>query len=78
MSENNKYCELIKTCWFFNGDISILSSTANMLKEKYCFKNYSDCARYAVFKILGKEKVPKHLLPSQVEKIDDIVSLGNY
>jgi hypothetical protein len=41
--------------------------------EKYCFEDNTRCARYMVFKALGREHVPPTLLPSQVDKAEEII-----
>jgi hypothetical protein len=49
--------------------------TAERLKKKYCLGDYSACARYMIFKKLGREHVPENLYPHQVEKAEEILGL---
>jgi hypothetical protein len=51
-------------------------ATANLMKKKYCLGDSSQCARYIVFKSIGKDYVPGNLFPSQTERIEEILSLA--
>jgi len=50
-----------------------MPATANMMKKRYCLNDNLQCARYTVFKALGREKVPKDLFPNQIEKAQEII-----
>lgn len=65
-------CDFVGSCTFFNDVVYGFPAIADYLKSKYCAGNHVECARYTIFKELGKEKVPKGLFP--LEKID----LENY
>jgi hypothetical protein len=56
-------CELLKTCKFFSGNMSNMPNTSELLKAKYCEGDNSRCARYLVFKSLGRQHVPSDLFP---------------
>jgi len=43
-------------------------------KEKYCLGNNSNCARYMVFKKLGKPAVPETLYPNMIDRANKILS----
>ena len=66
-------CELIEKCLFFNDLMERMPATANMMKKRYCLNDNLQCARYTVFKALGREKVPKDLFPNQIEKAQEII-----
>ena len=36
-----------------------------MIKKKYCLGDNTECARYIVFKKIGKANVPADLFPNQ-------------
>jgi len=50
-----------------------MPGTAEIYKKKYCAGEYADCARYLVFKAIGREHVPKDLFPNQQEKVQKII-----
>ena len=45
-----------------------------MYMEKYCLGDNSDCARYMVFKELGKPAVPANLYPNMHERAKNILA----
>jgi hypothetical protein len=49
--------------------------TAEVRRQEYCMSNYHSCARYMVFKALGKESVPDDLLPFQVERAQKLIAV---
>jgi len=57
-------CELLATCIFFNDRMSDYHAAADFLKNKFCLGNNSGFARYLFFRTLGREKVPRDLLPN--------------
>jgi len=69
-------CELSETCPFFNDQMAQMPASAEMFKRRYCKTDNSMCARYMVFKALGKPKVPPTLFPNNVEKAKAIIAEG--
>ena len=69
-------CELINTCPFFNDQMADMPSMSNIIKDRYCKGSNTMCARHMVFRVLGRESVPKDLYPSQVERADEILGNG--
>jgi len=65
-------CELLETCIFFNDQMAEMPSMSNIIKDRYCRGSNTQCARHIVFRVLGREAVPKDLYPSQVERADEI------
>jgi len=45
-----------------------------MYKEKYCQGDNADCARYMVFKKLGKPAVPDNLDPNMHDRAKEILA----
>ena len=67
-------CELLEGCIFFNDKMADMPSTAEMFKNKYCRESNTECARYVVFKALGREKVPPDLFPNMKEKAQEVIA----
>ena len=66
-------CECLPKCPFFNDMMADKPATAESMKKRYCLGDNSQCARYMVFKALGREKVPANLFPIQVDKALEII-----
>ena len=69
-------CELLEKCIFFNDKMANMPATADMFKDRYCKNDNSECARYMVFKALGREKVPPNLFPNMKDKVQAIIAAG--
>ncbi len=67
-------CELLEGCVFFNDKMVNMPATGELYKDKYCRENNLECARYMVFKALGREKVPLDLFPNMKEKAQEIIA----
>ena len=67
-------CVLLETCIFFTDRMNNMPLTADIIKKKYCRGDNSECARYMIFLVLGREKVPLDLFPGQVERTHYILS----
>jgi len=50
-----------------------MPSMAQLIKKKYCEDDNSKCARYIVFKVLGKEGVPSDMFPTQIERAKELI-----
>ena len=68
-----KDCECLEKCDFFNDKMANMPSMANLLKKKYCQGDNSECARFMVYKAIGKDYVPSNLYPSQIERVNEII-----
>jgi len=66
-------CELTEGCIFFNDKMQSMPSMANMYKQRYCKGDFEICARYRVFKAIGRENVPSDLYPNEENKITSLV-----
>lgn len=67
-------CQLIETCIFFNDKMSRMPSMANMYKERYCREDFNGCARFQVFKAVGRENVPQNLYPNEADRVALIIA----
>jgi hypothetical protein len=70
-------CEVLATCVFFNTEMAIMPGTTELTKSEYCRKDFERCARYMVFKALGREAVPANLYPSETLRAKEIISQQN-
>lgn len=69
-------CESLEQCPFFNDHMANMPTTADLMKQRFCKGDNTNCARYMVFKALGKPKVPSDLFPSQIEIACEIIAKG--
>ncbi len=67
-------CERLKECSFFQGTMTYKPAISDIFKEEYCLGDSSKCARYMVFKTLGKDKVPADLTPYMMSRAKEIIS----
>ena len=67
-------CECLPGCPFFNDKMSDSGGMGAIYKKKYCLGDNSECARYMVFKTLGRGHVPANLYPNNVEQARAILS----
>ena len=66
-------CECLSKCPFFNDKMANMDAMAEDTKNRYCRSDYEHCARYMVFKLLGRENVPTDLYPLQKSKARQIL-----
>lgn len=67
-------CSLMDTCIFFNDRMASMPSIAGLYKDRYCRTDNSGCARYVVFKAIGRENVPPSLYPNDLDKARAIIA----
>ncbi|MBN1968287.1 MAG: hypothetical protein JXR48_11495 [Candidatus Delongbacteria bacterium] len=67
-------CECIAGCPFFNDKMKDTEGLGAIYKKKYCLGDKTICARYMVFKKLGKQAVPANLYPNQHDKANAIIN----
>ena len=67
-------CECLKGCPFFNDNMKDNDGLGAMYKQKYCRGNNEECARYQVFKALGKPSVPADLYPNMNRRAQAILA----
>ena len=66
-------CECLQSCLFFNDKMKGMDATAEWMKEELCRKDNTGCARFLVFRALGKSHVPSDLFPRQVDRAQKII-----
>jgi hypothetical protein len=67
-------CELLPTCPFFNDEMAKMPISMGYLKNSFCDLDNSLCARYIVYKAMGREKVPANLYPTEVMRANRLIS----
>ncbi len=67
-------CELLQTCRFFNDKMGETPKTADLMKNRFCLGDKSECARYVVFQVLGREKVPIDMFPNEGERATAVIA----
>ncbi len=66
-------CECLSGCPFFHDKMDNMPAMSNLIKNKFCKGDNTQCARYIVFKALGKNAVPSDLFPTQIERAKKLV-----
>jgi len=67
-------CECLGGCPFFNDKMPDTRGLGSMYKKNYCLSDYERCARYMIFKKLGKPAVPGDLYPNMQERAQKILA----
>ena len=67
-------CECLSGCLFFNDKMKDTEGLGAIIKQKYCLGDNTNCARFMVFKQLGKDKVPNNLYPNMQDRARLIIS----
>ncbi len=66
-------CECFENCDLFDNTTAKLPSTAKSFQDKFCKGDHGNCARYLIYKRLGKEFVPDDLFPNERGKALNII-----
>lgn len=66
-------CECLERCIFFNDKMATRPATAGVYKRRFCHEENTHCARYIVFKNLGKEAVPNDLYPNEFQRAEKLL-----
>ena len=69
-------CEFLDGCMFFNDQMENMPAVSDLLKEQYCRKDFSACARFQVAKALGRGNTPKDLFPTQGDRVQPLLDAG--
>ncbi len=69
-------CVCLQGCPFFNDKMPDNSGMGAIFKKKYCQGDYDKCARYMIFKALGKNKVPENLYPNMHDQAKAVIAKG--
>lgn len=65
-------CEKMERCLFFNDRMADRPATAELMKNRFCRREKSSCARYQVAS--SGKPVPPTLYPNQTDRVREIVS----
>ena len=66
-------CELLAACPFFNDRMKPTDGLGALYKNQYCLGDNSNCARYVVFRNLGRAFVPEDLYPNMLRRANEIL-----
>ncbi len=66
-------CSLIDSCIFFKEKMQNMPSMTKMYKQRYCKGEMEQCARYQVYKEVGKGNVPDDLYPNDSAKVEEVL-----
>lgn len=67
-------CECVPKCDFYNGRMArAMPAAVEIMKQKYCLGDSSQCARYMVRQALGSARVPADLIPTEIEKAKRLI-----
>jgi hypothetical protein len=66
-------CELLADCPFFNDKMPTTDGLGAMYKNQYCVGDNSRCARYLIFRKLGRPAVPADLYPNMLKRANEIL-----
>jgi len=67
-------CECLPTCLFFNDRMQGMDDMVETVKTRLCKGDNEACARFQVYKAIGRENVPKDLYPTQQSRVRVIIS----
>jgi hypothetical protein len=67
-------CEILEGCLFFNDKMKDSEGLGALYKKKYCLGDNSECARYMVFRKLGRHAIPANLYPNMIDRANEILS----
>ncbi|RPH37926.1 MAG: hypothetical protein EHM86_01500 [Desulfobulbaceae bacterium] len=67
-------CECLAGCPFYNDKMKQTDGMGAIFKKNYCQGDNSKCARFMVFKKLGKPAVPADLFPNMVDRANKILA----
>ena len=69
-------CECISACPYFHDKLAGRPALAELVKRRLCRGDFSQCARYRVFKVHGRGNVPIDLYPDDTDRADQILARG--
>lgn len=57
-------CKYTSECPFFLADVGYSPELNHVMKQMYCWSNTSDCARLLAIPVVGRERIPAGMLPT--------------
>jgi hypothetical protein len=66
-------CECLPKCPFFNDNMKEMPKTAQRMKNRYCLGKFEECARFLIFKALGRDEIPQDLIPIKIDTAKSII-----
>ncbi|GAB4281513.1 MAG: hypothetical protein Kow0067_00970 [Coriobacteriia bacterium] len=56
-------CSISPVCPFFNHEVSYSPELVTLAKARFCWADAAACARLRAARLIGPDRVPRHLLP---------------
>ncbi|MBN1672546.1 MAG: hypothetical protein JXR37_16010 [Kiritimatiellae bacterium] len=69
-------CEIWENCMFHNNKMPCDASLGAIYRRHYCNGDFANCARFMVFRALGRQMVPINLYPNQQDRAREIIAKG--
>jgi hypothetical protein len=67
-------CECLARCPFFHDNLPNMPASATLTKKRLCQDDFSKCARYMVFRAMGRQGVPRDLYPDDLDRAERILA----
>jgi len=67
-------CEWTETCTFFSEESGYSPVLQGEMQLHYCLCATEDCARLRAMSLLPEDAIPHDLLPSELERLDALVT----
>jgi hypothetical protein len=65
-------CSNTETCCFFTAEVGFSPALHDAMKERYCLGDHSSCARLRASLIVGMDRVPPDMLPSDSDRAETL------
>ena len=70
-------CDKRDDCLFFNSQMKTIPVFYDEIREAYCRKDYTKCARYMIYNQLGSHYVPVDMLPEETGRAEALIKEAN-
>ena len=67
-------CELADSCAFFDAGGGYSPELNNAMRTRFCASDCEQCARYLAIHVVGRENVPKHMLPTEYDLVGRLLT----
>jgi len=66
-------CEYFEICAFIQFKTKSDPVTASVIVQSYCKSDKCSCARFCLFRIVAKDRVPDHIWPSDEAEAMEVI-----
>lgn len=67
-------CEYTAVCEFFVSETGYSPELNHMMKQRFCLEDNASCARLLAMDVVGADKVPAEMLPTDNELLSQMQS----